>query len=292
LTFPSEGQTRHGISYRKFVLNRTSPRGRGPAGVPDLIVQIARSRESIATRDRWDLLTKALEKVLPLGEIGLPIRRNISGRTAEMIKPFISARAIPIPLLRNDGEQQLLARWGAVSRNAEPVHLINGEAYPLSSGQLSFIRFAAQTALYIENGTLVILDEPESHLHPNFISSFMQVLENLLETTGSVAIVATHSAYFVREVFRDQVQILREIEPKRISIETPRLRTFGADIGAISYFVFGEQDSGQLLKLVEAMAIKRGMSLQDIEQAIGDELSMEAKMSIQRTMDQTYRDPE
>ncbi|MHC5791870.1 AAA family ATPase, partial [Streptococcus pyogenes] len=79
------------------------------------------------------------------------------------------------------------------------------DEYPLSSGQLSFFKFALLACLHIENGSFVLLDEPETHLHPSMISDFITLLDNILERTGSYALIATHSTYFVREVAREQV---------------------------------------------------------------------------------------
>jgi hypothetical protein len=67
-------------------------------------------------------------------------------------------------------------------------------------------------------------------------------LDGLLEATGSAAIIATHSAYFVREVFREQVTVLSVDSENMVRAQRPKLRTFGADVGAISYFVFGEDE--------------------------------------------------
>ncbi|MBF4349710.1 AAA family ATPase, partial [Vibrio anguillarum] len=78
--------------------------------------------------------------------------------------------------------------------------------------------------------SFVLLDEPETHMHPNMIADFVGLLDQLLEDTGSQALIATHSAYFVREISREQVHVLLKNESDEISIVSPRLRTFGADI--------------------------------------------------------------
>jgi ABC-type transporter Mla maintaining outer membrane lipid asymmetry ATPase subunit MlaF len=96
-----------------------------------------------------------------------------------------------------------------------------------------------------------LFDEPETHLHPAFISQFVMLLDTLLEQTGSAAIIATHSVYFVREAFEDQVKVLRSGPDREIVIEEPVLRTFGADVGTISWFVFGEDKPSRLARSVE-----------------------------------------
>src|SRR5690606_24299922 len=85
----------------------------------------------------------------------------------------------------------------------------------------------------------VLLDEPETHLHPNYVSDMMEILYDLLDATGSVAVIATHSAYVVREVSRENVNVV-SVDDGVISIARPRLQTFGASIDTISQFVFGD----------------------------------------------------
>jgi predicted ATP-binding protein involved in virulence len=67
----------------------------------------------------------------------------------------------------------------------------------------------------------------------------MTLLQELLEATRSAAIIATHSAYVVREVPRQRVRVLNLVG-REITIETPRLQTFGASVDQISDFVFGD----------------------------------------------------
>lgn len=109
----------------------------------------------------------------------------------------------------------------------------------LSSGEYAMVRFATQAAASIERGSLLLLDEPETHLHPNFVSDLMQILYQLLESTCSLAIVATHSAYVVREAPRQRVNIL-SVDDRFVAVDRPRLQTFGASVDKISQFVFND----------------------------------------------------
>jgi energy-coupling factor transporter ATP-binding protein EcfA2 len=170
---------------------------------------------------------------------------------------------------------KLTAPFGSIEEGQEPKRLVQNRAYPLSSGELSFVRFAALASLYIENSSLLLFDEPETHLHPNFISQFVALLDSLLKQTGSAAIIATHSAYFVREAFEDQVRVLRSEKDRWVRAETPRLRTFGADVGTISYFVFGEEEPSRLAKQVEDTIAGKKLPWREIFDEYKDELSLE-----------------
>lgn len=214
----------------------------------------------------------ALQAIDNWEQISLPLRRN-------------KHDALSLRRLRQGGEQQIIENFASIDLRREPVRLIDGVGYPLSSGEISFVRFSAQASLHVENGSLILLDEPETHLHPNFISQFVSLLDNLLVQTGSAAIIATHSAYFVREVFQEQVSVLRADQDGFVSVERPALRTFGADVGAISYFVFGEDEPSQLAAALEARLLGRFSTWEALYSKYKDELSLEILGALRESME-------
>ena len=52
----------------------------------------------------------------------------------------------------------------------------------------------------ITENSLIIIDEPENTLHPNFEIGFIKILNNILEKYNSFAIIATHSSIIAREI--------------------------------------------------------------------------------------------
>lgn len=73
--------------------------------------------------------------------------------------------ATPQPSASSDGappaDDELLVLFTSIDLKRDPVRVVDGKAFTLSSGEISFRRFAAQAGLYIENGSLLLLDEPE-----------------------------------------------------------------------------------------------------------------------------------
>jgi hypothetical protein len=188
-----------------------------------------------------------MEPVLPLESIVI----RLKDRPADDEGVFASNHGrpwIPLPRLRRVNEQRQLDFLARLDGRWEPRRRIeDGDPVPLSSGQITFLRYAALLCLYIENGTLVLLDEPETHLHPDLVTDLVYLLNSLLKQTGSLAIIATHSSYFVREAPSSQVIVLKEPARGEIEITQPRLKTLGADVGAISQFVFGDEWRSRLL---------------------------------------------
>lgn len=111
----------------------------------------------------------------------------------------------------------------------------------LSSGQKLFFAFALRLISSIDTGTLVLIDEPETHLHPKLICDLMSLLYDVLEATKSIAIIATHSAYVVRETPTHCVHVINfSDESGGVRIHHVRLRTLGASIDSLSQAVFGD----------------------------------------------------
>ena len=175
--FPTDRQKRPRIWYQRFSMNR-SRRSRRNEYVSDLIVQLARSPEIVADKFRWKIFTDALNVITEHNQLHL-------------VTSSSSLKHVPLDKLPFSTEQRVLERFASIDVKKEPIRVVSGEGFPLSSGEISFLKFAAQVSLHIENGSLLLLDEPETHLHPNFISRFVSLLDSLLAATGSAAIIAS-----------------------------------------------------------------------------------------------------
>ncbi|ACI58175.1 AAA ATPase (plasmid) [Rhizobium leguminosarum bv. trifolii WSM2304] len=256
--FPSTTRRRQYVRYSRYALARSSPT-RKAGGLINAIVSVARSNQAIKGRSRWQIFQNAIDA---LGDI-------------KSIWIWTNDGIIPLHALNQGGEQEKLRRFASINSRRDPVRFANGNALRLSSGEISFLKFAAYVSLEIDNSSLLLFDEPETHLHPNFIARFVSILDSLLAQTGSAAIIATHSAYFLREVFREQISILRAGDDGRIEVQRPRLATFGADIGEISYFVFGEDEPSYLAQELEKNIQSLGMKWDEILERYSSELSLE-----------------
>jgi hypothetical protein len=258
------------VWYQRFSLSHPGMgRRRHPTG--DQILQLARTEERVGSLSRFEIFLRSIQA------IEKPDRLALMGRRG--------SEPIEITGLRLGGEQARIERFASIDPDGDPVRLTPQGPFPLSSGELAFVRFAATAALHVENGSLLLFDEPETHLHPNFISQFVALLDNLLEQTGSVAIIATHSAYFVREAFDDQVVVLRSGSGNAIEVEQPTLTTFGADVGAISYFVFGEDEPSRLARMVERRIADRNLDWKQILEHYKGEISLDLLSDIRAKLE-------
>lgn len=279
-SFPRERANKR-IKYRRLILNSTKIRL--SSGFGTLCVQLARSEETIGNNSRWELFIESIRMLSGIGNIVIPLKKDISIEANHLLK-VKGKFYVPILRLNHGGEQEKLELQGNIANYSNPMFYIDNKLLPLSSGQSAFIKFAVQACLFIENGTLVLFDEPETHLHPNFISEFVRILDRLLKLTGSISIIATHSAYFVREVPRTQALVFKEESSGNISIQNPRLKTFGADVGAISYFVFEDEITNVLVDNILEQFPKKLDKQQSLLSELENELSADVIMYLRRKL--------
>lgn len=146
-----------------------------------------------------------------------------------------------------------------------------------SLGQTTFINFVMNVMANAGPGSVVIVDEPENFLHPNLISRFMRVLNQVLGWVDSIAILATHSPFVVREVQSAQVHVLWD-GGEGIEVRQPRMQTLGANVSSISNEVFGDDLPQHLFKELLAEVGLKKKSFAEVLSSYKDELSIEVLM--------------
>lgn len=90
----------------------------------------------------------------------------------------------------------------------------------------------------VEEKSLVLIDEPEGHLHPPLLAAFVRALSELLIARNGVAIVATHSPVVLQEVPRSCAWVLNR-SGLSARVDRPDLETFGENVGILTREVFG-----------------------------------------------------
>lgn len=108
----------------------------------------------------------------------------------------------------------------------------------LSSGHKIIILTITRLVETLEEKSLVILDEPETYLHPPLLSAFIRSLSSLLIERNAVAIIGTHSPVVLQEVPKSCIWKLQrkgfESRADRLHIES-----FGENVGTLTDEVFG-----------------------------------------------------
>ncbi|HUZ51386.1 MAG TPA: AAA family ATPase [Streptosporangiaceae bacterium] len=108
----------------------------------------------------------------------------------------------------------------------------------LSSGHKIVLLTITKLVETVEEKSLVLLDEPEAHLHPPLLSAFVRALSDLLTNRNGMAVVATHSPVVLQEVPRSCVWKLQR-SGNALAAERPQIETFGENAGTLTDEVFG-----------------------------------------------------
>jgi len=146
----------------------------------------------------------------------------------------------------------------------------------LSSGHKIVLLTITRLVETLEERSLVILDEPEAHLHPPLLSAFLRALSNLLIVRNAVAIIATHSPVVLQEVPRDCCWKLRR-NGANAKAERLEIESFGENVGSLTHEVFGlEVTSSGFHKLLKSAA-EEADTYEEMVEYFRGKLGFEAK---------------
>ncbi|MBN3114266.1 AAA family ATPase [Pectobacterium brasiliense] len=110
----------------------------------------------------------------------------------------------------------------------------------LSSGQSIVLFVVSEIVANIRLDSLLLFDEPETHLHPNAISQLMNGIAELVSEFESYCIIATHSPILIQEMFSRDVLIISR-EQNVPSVKKIGIESFGENLSVITEEIFGNR---------------------------------------------------
>jgi ABC-type branched-subunit amino acid transport system ATPase component len=185
---------------------------------------------------------------------------------AELLRIYKEMRS---DLSRNSaqGQVELESQFGVT---ALPVTEI------LSSGHAVVLLIITSLIATVDEKTLVIIDEPESHLHPPLLSAFIRALSDLLHDLNGVAIIATHSPVVLQEIPRSCVwKIYRS--GQSVSANRPSVETFGENVGMLTSEVFGLEVESSGFHNLLAASVATGDTYSEIIATYDNQLGFEGR---------------
>jgi len=150
----------------------------------------------------------------------------------------------------------------------------------LSSGHAIVLLTVTRLVELVDEKTLVLLDEPEGHLHPPLLSAFIRCLSDLLVKRNGVAIIATHSPVVLQEVPQLCAWKLRRSRDVSV-VERPTVETFGENIGLLTREVFGLEVTRAGFHQLLRNAVTEGRSYDDVVAHFNEQLGSEARAIVQ-----------
>ncbi|MEA5115399.1 MAG: AAA family ATPase [Geobacteraceae bacterium] len=140
-----------------------------------------------------------------------------------------------ISKLTEDKLETLTDLWHkATGQSNIPLHNDNAIKYEyLSSGQKIVLNIITHLLVHLLPNSLVLIDEPETHLHPSLMTMLVNELGDLLKTYRSYAIVATHSPLIAQQIPSEYIKVINRNDGY-VEIYAPDIECFGANISEIT----------------------------------------------------------
>lgn len=149
----------------------------------------------------------------------------------------------------------------------------------LSSGHKIVLLTLTKLIEQVDERTLVLMDEPEAHLHPPLLAALIRAISDLLTNRNGVAIIATHSPVVLQEVSKNCVWKLRRVGGQAV-VERPEIETFAESVGHLTHEVFGlEVTHSGFYKLISD-SIDTHDTYEDVLQKFDSKIGLEGRALI------------
>lgn len=161
--------------------------------------------------------------------------------------------------------------------DAETVENRAGEIFDAaSSGHKIVLLTLTRLAELVSERTLVLIDEPEAHLHPPLVMALVRAISDLLAQRNGVAILATHSPVVVQEVPASCVTLLFRAGDA-VTAERPEIETFAENLGTLTREIFRVEvtESGHHALITEVAHTAH--SLDDLLETFSDQIGAEGR---------------
>jgi AAA15 family ATPase/GTPase len=159
---------------------------------------------------------------------------------------------------------------------AKYLSAIRGFLDRMSSGHAVVLLTTTFLVARVEEKTLVLLDEPVSHLHPPLLSAFIRALSELLHDRNGVAIVATHSPVVLQEIPRSCVWKVSRAGLS-MSKRRPDIETFAENLGLLTSEVFSLEVERSGFHALLADDVNAGRSYDEIINKYEGQLGLEGR---------------
>lgn len=119
----------------------------------------------------------------------------------------------------------------------------------LSDGEHQLLHTIGLCLLFRHQPALFLLDEPETHLNPDWRASYISTLRQALEADEATrhvmreVLLTSHAPFIISDCRRENVLVFEKDEHGKVEWHNPDFNTFGASANAITVKVFGQQET-------------------------------------------------
>ena len=156
--------------------------------------------------------------------------------------------------------------------------IISKRSEILSSGQNILIFIITELIANLRRDSIILFDEPETHLHPNAIAMLVKLINSILIHYNSYAIIATHSPIVIQETPSKNVKLFDRIGNTPL-IKSLADESFGENISKLIDSVFYRNQIKEVYKEFFDEKILQ-FSIEEINEQFDNRLSMNALLYI------------
>jgi restriction system-associated AAA family ATPase len=119
----------------------------------------------------------------------------------------------------------------------------------LSDGEHQLLHTIGLCLLFRHEPALFLLDEPETHLNPDWRASYISTLRAALEADAAAknvmreVLLTSHSPFIISDCQKENVLVFERDKSGKVEWHNPEFNTFGASANAITIKVFGQKES-------------------------------------------------
>lgn len=121
----------------------------------------------------------------------------------------------------------------------------------LSDGEHQLFHSIGLCLLFKDKNTLFLLDEPETHLNPDWRAKFVSTLRDCLKPSSEQnkgnlieLLITSHSPFIISDCHREQVRVFnRNSNTGLVHCDIPKINTFGTSVHILTEEIFGKKES-------------------------------------------------
>ena len=164
----------------------------------------------------------------------------VDKRTRKNIEKLRKARKLTAKLPEVPDKDKVL-RYSELK-----LTLTNGEVVnylSLSDGEHQFINVFGTILMIVDQNSLFLMDEPETHFNPKWRRRFISNLNDVTKGRFQDLFLTSHSPFIVSDMGKEFVYIFKRIHKNKIEVQFPKLETYGASFNHILKMAFELEDT-------------------------------------------------
>jgi restriction system-associated AAA family ATPase len=160
----------------------------------------------------------------------------------------------------------------------------------LSDGEHQLVHTIGLCLLFRHEPALFLLDEPETHLNPDWRASYISTLRAALEADAATknvmreVLLTSHSPFIISDCRQENVLVFVKNEDSKVEWHNPDFNTFGASANAITIKVFGHKETIGNYALSKLRALRQRLEDNESPDTLIDEVGIELGDSVEKVL--------